>query len=206
MTGIANGAWGTLGAVYGARIGIGNAGIALMASVVVLAGAALQFPAGRLSDITDRRFVLAGAAVGAAAFGLLIFVLQPRSAALVIVTTAAYGGLAYTLYSVAVAHANDHARPDEFVKVSSGLLLFYGFGTIVGPVLGAAVMTKMRPESLFLATALPHAVLAAYALLRISRRAPVSQAAKGAFRTLPAERAVTPESLRLDPRTVPAAE
>ena len=123
-----------------------------------------------------------------------------------IVTTAAYGGLAYTLYSVAVAHANDHARPDEFVKVSSGLLLFYGFGTIVGPVLGAALMAKMRPESLFLATALPHALLAAYALVRISRRAPVSLAAKEAFRTLPPEQAVTPESLRLDTRTVPAAE
>jgi MFS family permease len=130
--------------------------------------------------------VLAGAAVRAAAFGLLIFVLQPRSAALLIVTTAAYGGLAYTLYSVAVAHANDHARPDEFVKVSSGLLLSYGLGTIVGPVLGAGVMAKMRPESLFLATALPHALLATYGLLRISRRAPVPQAAKEAFRTRPA--------------------
>ena len=132
--------------------------------------------------------------------------LQPRSATLVIVTTAAYGGLAYTLYSVAVAHANDHARPDEFVKVSSGLLLFYGFGTIIGPVLGAALMAAMRPESLFLATAVPHAVLAAYALVRINSRAPASRAAKAAFRTLPADLVGTPESTRLDPRTVPAAE
>ncbi len=110
LIGIASGAWGALGAVYGARIGIGNAGIALMTSVVVLAGAVLQFPVGRLSDITDRRYVLAVGAVGAAAFALLVFVLQPRSAALVIVTMAAYGALANTLYSVAVAHANDHAR------------------------------------------------------------------------------------------------
>ena len=136
LIGVAGGAWGTLGAVYGARIGISNAGIALMTSVVVLAGAALQFPVGRLSDVTDRRYVLAVAAIGATAVALLVFVLQPRSAALVIVTTAAYGALANTLYSVAVAHANDHARPEEFVKVSSGLLLFYGFGTMVGPVLG----------------------------------------------------------------------
>jgi len=203
LTGVANGAWGTLGAVYGARIGISNTGIALMASAVVLAGAALQFPVGRLSDVTDRRYVLAGEAVGAAAFALLIFVLQPRSAILIIATTAAFGALAYTLYSVAVAHANDYARPDEFVKVSSGLLLLYGFGTMVGPVLGAVLMAKMRPESLFLATATAHAVLAACALARIGSRAPVSQAAKEAFRTLPAERAATPESLRLDPRTVP---
>ena len=119
---------------------------------------------------------------------------------------AAYGALANTLYSVAVAHANDHARSEEFVKVSSGLLLFFGFGTVVGPVLGAVLMAEMRPESLFLAIALAHALLAGYALLSISRCAPVSQAAKTAFRTLPAEPAVTPESLRLDPRTEPAVE
>ena len=105
--------------------------------------------------------------------------------------------MAYTLYSIAVAHANDHARPDEFVKVSSGLLLFYGFGTIVGPVLGAALMATMRPESLFLATALPHTLLAAYALVSMSRRASVPSDAKDAFRALPPEQAATPESLRL---------
>ena len=150
--------------------------------------------------------MLALGAVGAATFALLVFVLQPRSAALIIVTMAAYGALANTLYSVAVAHANDHARSEEFVMVSGGLLLFFGFGTMVGPVLGAVLMAEMRPESLFLATAFAHALLAAYALLRISRNAPVSQAAKNAFRTLPAEPAATPKSPRLDPRTVPAAE
>jgi len=201
LIGIASGAWGTLGVVYGARIGIGNAGIALMTSMVVLAGAMFQFPVGRLSDLTDRRYVLAAGAVGAAAFALLVFVLQPRSAALLIVTMAAYGALANTLYSVAAARANDQARSDEFVKVSGGLLLFFGFGTMVGPVLGAVVMADMRPESLFLVIALAHVLLAAYALLRISRSARLSQAAKSAFRAMPAEPAVTPETLRLDPRT-----
>ena len=201
LIGIASGAWGTLGVVYGARIGIGNAGIALMTSMVVLAGAMFQFPVGRLSDITDRRYVLAAGAVGAAAFALLVFVLQPRSAALLIVTMAAYGALANTLYSVAAAHANDQARSDEFVKVSGGLLLFFGFGTMVGPVLGAVVMAEMRPESLFLVIALAHVLLAAYALLRISRSARLSQGDKSAFRAMPAEPAVTPETLRLDPRT-----
>ena len=204
LIGVANGAWGTLGAVYGARVGISTAEIALMMSIVVVAGAVMQLPAGRLSDLTDRRYVLAGAAVGAAVFALLVFLAQPRSSLLVIVMTGGYGALAYTLYSIAVAHANDHARPEEFVKVSGGLLLLYGFGTMVGPVIGAGLMTMMRPESLFLATALAHILLAAYTLLRINRRAPVPQGAKDAFKTLPADRAVTPESLRLDPRTKPA--
>ncbi len=202
---VANGAWGTLGAVYGARIGLSTAEIALMMSLVVAAGAAMQMPAGRLSDTTDRRYVLAGASLACALAGILIFLLTPRTGAVVIGMTAAYGGFAYTLYSIAVAHANDHAMPEDFVKVSGGLLLLYGFGTMAGPVLGAVLMETMRPESLFLATALPHALLVGYTLLRISRRAPVPRGDREAFKTLPSERGVTPEAARLDPRTSESA-
>jgi len=201
LVGVANGAWGTLGAVYGARIGISTAEIALMMSLVVVAGAAMQLPVGRVSDTTDRRYVLVAASIGSAAFALLIFLVAPRSGAIVIAMTACYGALAYTLYSLAVAHANDHARPEDFVKVSGGLLLLYGFGTMIGPVLGAILMGSMRPESLFLATALAHAALAAYTVLRIGRRAPVPLDAREAFKTLPSERGLTPEAGRLDPRT-----
>ncbi|MCV3238809.1 MFS transporter [Mesorhizobium sp. ZC-5] len=200
LIGVANGAWGTLGAVYGARIGISTAEIALMMSLVVVAGAAMQMPVGRLSDKTDRRYVLAGASLGSALFALLIFLATPRTAVFVIAMTAAYGALAYTLYSLAVAHANDHAKPEDFVKVSGGLLLLYGFGTMIGPVLGAVLMGSLRPESLFLATACAHAGLAAYTVVRVSKRAPVPVEDRDAFKSLPAERAVTPEALRLDPR------
>ena len=95
---------------------------------------------------------------------MLIFLVTPRSGAFVIAMTAAYGAFAYTLYSLAVAHANDHARPEDFVKVSGGLLLLYGFGTMIGPMLGATLMGSMRPESLFLATALPHFLLVGYTI------------------------------------------
>ncbi|MGO4838084.1 MFS transporter, partial [Rhizobiaceae sp. 2RAB30] len=134
LIGVANGAWGTLGAVYGARIDLSTAEIALMMSLVVVAGAVLQMPAGRISDKTDRRYVLAGAALGAAIIGVAIFLTAPRFGSLVILMTAAYGALAYTLYSIAVAHANDHADAADFVKVSGGLLLLYGFGTMIGPL------------------------------------------------------------------------
>ena len=200
LIGVANGAWGTLGPVYGARIGIPVVDIALMMSITVFAGALLQLPMGRLSDRTDRRFVLAGAGAGAALMGLALFLVAPRAPVAVIAMTAAYGALAYTLYSVAVAHANDHASAEDFVKVSGGLLLLYGIGTMIGPMLGAALMDRLRPEGLLLATALAHGGLAAFALLRVRRRAPVPVGEREAFKTLPAERAATPASVMLDPR------
>lgn len=201
LVGMANGAWGTLGAVYGAQIGITTTQIALMMSLVVVAGAVMQIPAGRISDMTDRRYVLAGAALGSALMGLLIFLASPRSAIFVLLMASCYGALAYTLYSIAVAHANDHASPEDFVKVSGGLLLLYGFGTMAGPLLGGFFMQWLKPESLFLATALPHLGIACYAALRISRRAPVPIDEREAFNVLPAERAVTPQALMLDPRS-----
>ena len=206
LIGIANGAWGTLGAVYGARVGISTPEIALMMSLVVVAGAVMQMPAGRISDRTDRRYVLIAAAFGAALVAVALFLLQFRSGAFVIGFTAAYGAFAYTLYSIAVAHANDHAQAEDFVKVSGGLLLLYGFGTMLGPMLAAALMDRMRPEGLFLATALAHLALAGYTLLRIRQRAPVPIESREAFKTQPSERAVTPEAVRLDPRTPAGTE
>jgi MFS family permease len=201
LVGVANGAWGTLGAVYGARVGISTPQIALMMSLVVVAGAVAQMPVGRLSDTTDRRYVLAAAALGSAIFAVSVFLFAPRSGVAILAMTAAYGALAYTLYSIAVAHANDHASSADFVKVSGGLLMLYGFGTMIGPVIGAFLMARMRPESLFLATALAHLLLASYAMLRVRARAPVPIEDREAFKTLPAERAVTPQGVLLDPRS-----
>ena len=207
LIGIANGAWGTLGAVYGARIGISTAEIALMMSLVVIAGAAMQLPAGRLSDKTDRRFVLAGAAFGAALFALADLpvraALQPSSSS-------------SSPPPMAPSPTRSIRSPwrmptttrdaEDFVKVSGGLLLLYGFGTMIGPLLAAGLMGWMRPEGLFLATALAHLCLAGYTLLRIRRRAPVPIEDRDAFKTQPAERSITPESLRLDPRRKDEAE
>jgi MFS family permease len=203
LVGVANGAWGTLGPVYGAEIGIPTFEIALMMSIVVIAGALFQLPIGRLSDRTDRRFVLAGAAITAALVGLLIFLATPRDGAFVIALAGIYGATAYVLYSISVAHANDHASPEDFVKIAGGLLVLYGFGTMLGPVIGAALMERLRPESLFLATALAHAGLALFTILRIRRRAPVPIEAREAFKSMPAERAATPQTTLLDPRVDP---
>lgn len=206
LIGVANGAWGTLGPVYGAEVGISTFEIAVMMSVAVLAGAVAQLPMGRMSDLTDRRFVLAGSAFVSALVGLAIFIAAPRAGSVIIAMTAFYGFLAYTLYSIVVAHANDHAAPEEFAKVSSGLLLLYGTGTMIGPILAGLAMHGLRPESLFLVTGCAHLLVAGYTALRITQRAPVPVEDKEAFKTLPAERAATPQTTMLDPRAEVEAE
>ena len=208
LVGIANGAYGTLGAVFGARAGLADTYIALMMSLTIFAGAVMQLPAGRLSDRIDRRYVLAGMACIAAIDGLLLFLLKPSEPYFLIGMVIVYGAAANTLYPIAVAHANDFAAPEDFVKVSGGLLLLYGIGTIIGPTLGGPVMSAAGPYSLFFVTALAHVMITAYAIFRSRRRAPVPVGARDAYTTMPTANAqmITPESMSLASRSESLSE
>jgi MFS family permease len=203
LIGVANGAFGTLGAVYGARIGLSNANIAYMMSVPVVAGALMQLPFGRLSDRMDRRYVLAGIAALGVVLGVVLFVVRPEpdnQPSVIITLVGIYGGAAYSLYAVAVAHANDHANSSNFIRISGGLLILFGLGTVVGPVLAAWAMSAFGPEGIFLVTACSHLLIIVYAIQRTYRRASVPILGRRLFKTILGERAITPEAVRLDPR------
>jgi MFS family permease len=200
VVGTVNGAFGTLAAVWATRIGLSTGAIALMMGITILAGALTQLPAGRLSDRTDRRYVIVAAASAAGICGLAIFLLQPTAPAMVLALAGLYGACTYPIYGLAVAHANDYADAGDFVAVSGGLLLLYGFGTIVGPLAAGAAMTEIGPEALFAVTASGHVLIAAHAIYRTYQRAPVPESVREAFKNVPSPRAITPETAALDPR------
>ena len=170
-----------------------------MMSLTIFAGAVMQLPAGRLSDRIDRRYVLAGMAAVAALDGLLLFLVQPGSPAFLIGMVVIYGSVANTLYPIAVAHANDFAAPEDFVKVSGGLLLLYGIGTIIGPTLGGPVMSAIGPYALFFVTAIAHVLITAYSIFRSRMRAAKPAGDRDAYTTMPSANAqmITPESMAL---------
>jgi MFS family permease len=206
LVGIANGAFGTLGAVFGRQAGLSDSTVAAMMSVAIFAGAVMQLPAGRLSDRIDRRYVLAALAGVGALAGLLIFLVEPTQVWIVLTLIAIYGAAANALYPIAVSHANDFATAEDFVKVSGGLLLLYGIGTIIGPTIGGPVMTATGPYGLFMITACAHILITAYAIIRSRMRAPVPVAERDAFSPINAGTAMTPESLQLSPRAAPFDE
>jgi MFS family permease len=147
--------------------------------------------------------VLAGLAGLGAVAGLAVAAVQPHDVYVLIPMIAIYGAAANALYPIAVAHANDFAASEDFVKVSGGLLLLYGIGTIIGPTLGGAVMTYSGPYALFLVTAVAHVLITAYAIIRSRQRATLSNAEKDNFSTMmptTPSPLVTPESIALDPR------
>lgn len=203
LVGIANGAWGTLGAVFGAKAGLSTGDVALMMTITIFAGAAMQIPAGRMSDRMDRRYVLAILSGVAFIAGFQIFLIQPANVMTLLVLISVFGATANALYPIAVAHANDFAKSSDFVAISGGLLLLYGIGTVIGPTVGGPVMQYLGPYSLFAVTALSHVLIVVYAIVRSRMRAPVPVGERDTYQSVSSGTTVTPESLALSPRAQP---
>lgn len=180
MIGVANGAFWALAPVSATDFGLSHDEAAVLMSVAVIAGAATQFPVGRASDRTDRRYVLAALLGAAAATGLAIFILAPSGLALTLLG-AAFGAFALPCYSLAAAHAYDHADPADYVGTASSLLLANGLGSIAGPMAAAFLLRAAPGGGLYLFTAAIHAGLLGFVLWRVSRRAAPPDEARESF-------------------------
>jgi MFS family permease len=137
--------------------------IALAMLVAVLGGLVLQIPVGRLSDRFDRRLVLAGVSLGVACAAVSV-VLLPRTLVAVLPPAAVLGGCMSTLYPVCVANAHDRMPADRVVAVSGRLILVSGLGSVVGPIIGTAVMRAFGLDGVLFLMALLACLLAAAAV------------------------------------------
>jgi MFS family permease len=66
-----------------------------------------------------------------------------------------FGAAIFAMYPVIVAHANDHAPPGTSIQVSGGLLMVYGLGSIIGPLVAGLPMMELGPRGLFTTTSPP---------------------------------------------------
>jgi MFS family permease len=160
------GFWG-LAPVYASQSGFDAAGVGLMMSITILGGALLQWPIGLFSDKHDRRKVMLWVVAIAAVLAGLITPLTAGPMLLGVMFL--WGGLAFSIYSIAVAQMVDQLHPDEILSGSSGLLLANGFGAAFGPVVAGGLMSFFGPKALPVFFAVTLAALAIYSYFR-SRR------------------------------------
>ena len=195
-TGLILGAFYGLGAVYARRVGLSLADTALFMSAAILGGVLLQWPLGLLSDRFDRRRVLVAGFAGTVAIGLAIASIAPLGA-LLMALAIMFGGLAFALYPLCVAHTNDHLDPSRRLGASGGLVLIYSAGAAVGPLAAALAMTWAGPPGLFVFIGLCAGAVAAFGIWRQLARPPVPGDLQLPFQMLPR---TTPASAMLDPR------
>jgi len=149
LAGLALGAFWGLGAVYAASLGLDRAGIGTFMAVTILGGAALQLPIGRLSDRGDRRSTLAVVAALGSVTAMLALRVEAATPAGMHTLFFLFGGLAFALYPLAVAHLLDRLPAEQLLAGCSALLLLNGIGAAAGPALAGVLMQR------FGATALP---------------------------------------------------
>ncbi len=84
-----------------------------------------------------------------------------------LLAAAGFGMGALPLYALSVAHTNDHADPNDYVAVSSTLLLVFGVGAVAGPFLTGVLRQNVTGPALFYFTAFIHALLVCQIIWRM---------------------------------------
>jgi MFS family permease len=141
MSGLLSSAFYTLVPAWMQGRGNDPATIGLVMLAAVLGGLAFQVPVGKLSDRVDRRIVLTGLCVGLASTSIALVSL-PRTLLAVLPTAFLFGGFLSTLYPISIAHAHDRMRGERIVALSGRLILLFGLGSILGPLLGTAFVVS----------------------------------------------------------------
>ena len=170
-TGIANGVILGMAAVYARRVGLDVGAVSAFMVAVVLGGAVLQWPIGKLSDVIDRRKVILVTALLAAVAALAMQLAAGFGLAVFLLGGAVMGGLVLSLYSLFLAYTNDWLDPRQMIGASSTLVLAYGAGAIFGPSGAGWLMDRFGPAGFAGYLAVIHAGIALFAAYRMTRRA-----------------------------------
>lgn len=181
-TGLANGAFWSLAPLFTESVSSQTSLAAWFMTSTVIGGALFQWPLGYASDKIGRRKILLVAAVIGVVISIFVFDAVDN---LTFVTTNlvgfAWGAIAFPLYAISVAHANDYVDADDYVMVSSGLLLLYGLGAIVGPFVASAIMTATDGSGLYVFTGAVHLAMVVFVIHRMIRRESVPDEQQIAF-------------------------
>ena len=181
--GMANSSLNSMGAVFAKEIGLSIGDVSVFMAAAILGGMALQFPIGRLSDKFDRRTVLISASLATGLAALAVIWATGQTVAILFAAVAFYGAVGFTIYPLSASQVNDLAAPDRLVQVAAGLLIAYGIGASIGPIMAAQSMAAFGPAGFFLFIVGVNSALILFTTIRIIQRRP-GEKAKAPFMPL----------------------
>lgn len=202
-TGVLIGAFYGVGPLYAQATGLDTRATSEFMGAVIIGGLALQYPLGRLSDIVDRRKVIAGVCLLLAVVCAVLFGWSAATGVWLFVLGAGFGGLAFALYPLGVAYTNDRLDPSELVPAAGGLLMAYGIGAIFGPMCGALAMDWLGAGGLFAFCGTVAGLTLGIVGWRMTTREAMPVEEQGDFAAVPR---TSPLATELDPRYDEAIE
>ncbi len=169
--GLGQSAFFALGAVFGLAKGLPLVMVSIMMALPPLGVILSQYPIGWISDRFDRRTIIMLLSVLATVIAAITLAGGNYLSRLMIISlVTAFGCVSLPIYSLVVAHANDHLERSQVLGASAKLVLLYGVGSLVGPILVGDLMRRIGGDGFLIYMIAVHAVLALFAFWRRLRK------------------------------------
>lgn len=181
FNGLGQSAFFALGAVYGRQLGFSVAQVSWLMAIPMLAVIVSQYPIGMLSDRYDRRVVIIFVSILTALVSALGLLQGQFSMIGMVILFGVFGALSLPLYSLGLAHANDYLEHNQMLGAAGKLVLLFGAGATLGPILAGELMERAGANGFFFFMIFVYSFIALFAIYRTTRRAPLPADEQGDF-------------------------
>lgn len=206
IAGMIAGAFYGLAPVFIARQDVSSQQVSLFLAAAVTAGLVSQWPMGWLADRVNRANMIRINAILLTVLAIPLWGGWAPPYWLLIVFSCLLGVLQFTLYPLGAAFANDNVDPERRVGLSAILLMVYGIGACIGPLVAGFFMRQFNPGALYIFTSFCAGILAVFVRTQRITGDHLSQDAPTSFVPMPNTLQSSPVSSVLDPRVDVASD
>lgn len=169
--GLGQSAFFALGVIFGLAKGLPLVWVSIMMALPPFGVILSQYPIGWVSDRIDRRTIILLLAIASSVIATIMLAGGYYvSWFMLIGLMTLFGIVSLPIYSLVIAHANDHLRKEQVLGASAKLVLLYGVGSIVGPILAGYLMSDIGRDGFLIYMIAVHGLLGAFAAWRYWRR------------------------------------
>ena len=138
-----------LAPLYASQQGLSTEQVGLFMGSCIFAGLVVQWPLGWLSDRYDRALLIRCFAFSLALAALPLAIMERVPLEVLFIAGFLCSLVQFCLYPLAVAFSNDHVEGDRRVSLTAMLLVTYGVGASIGPLVAGVLMKLLRqPDAL----------------------------------------------------------
>ena len=138
-----------LAPLYASQQGLSTEQVGLFMGSCIFAGLVVQWPLGWLSDRYDRAVLIRSFAFSLALAALPLAIMPQVPLEVLFIAGFLCSLVQFCLYPLAVAFSNDHVEGDRRVSLTAMLLVTYGVGASVGPLVAGVLMKLFGSQMLY---------------------------------------------------------
>ena len=138
-----------LAPLYASQQGLSTEQVGLFMGSCIFAGLLVQWPLGWLSDRYDRALLIRCFAFSLALAALPLAIMKQVPLEVLFIAGFLCSLVQFCLYPLAVAFSNDHVEGDRRVSLTAMLLVTYGVGASIGPLVAGVLMKLFGSQMLY---------------------------------------------------------